>query len=96
MPRNKHFKTDQVAVTDSLAVLFDTAIDESLEFYGLVKNIGTDDVYIGAENVTDDCGYQLGADEELPIRFFDHNDSLSAICASGKSTNVCWLLAAYA
>ena len=96
MPHSCIFKSAQVSVTDSAAVLFDTAIEVGREYYGFVKNIGSEDVYVGCAAVTDSCGFQLSTDEKLELKFFDSTDALSAICASGESTSVCWFLAAYA
>ncbi|MCK5603710.1 hypothetical protein KAR91_17620 [Candidatus Pacearchaeota archaeon] len=95
MPVNCIFRSNQVAVTDSGAALFDTAVDETRDYYGYVKNIGGEDVYVGCSAVTSDCGFQLGTDEKLDIKFYDASDSMSAICAEGESTTVCWFLAAY-
>ena len=95
MPHSCTFKTAHVTVTDSAVALFDTILDEEHDYYGSVKNIGEDDVFIGCATVTSECGYQLSTDEELKIEFWDSSDSLSAICAEGESVSVCWFLAAY-
>ena len=94
MPHNHIFKSDQVAVTDSVVTLFDTSMVVGREYYGYVKNIGSEDVYIGCAVVTSECGFQLSTDEKLEIKFLDNTDVLNAICAPGESTNVCWFLAA--
>ena len=96
MPINCIFRSAQVAVTDSAVALFDTTIDAARDYYGYVKNIGEEDVYIGCADVTSSCGFQLSTDERLEIKFFDSTDSMGAICAEGESTNVCWFLATYA
>ncbi len=94
MPHNHIFKSDQVTITDSAVTLFDTSMADGREYYGFVKNIGSEDVYIGCATVTDSCGFQLSTDEKLEIKFLDNTDVLNAICATGESTSVCWFLAA--
>ena len=95
MPANCIFRSDQVAVTDSPVVLFDTTLDVDREYYGYIKNIGAECVYIGCDSVTDNCGYELNGREEMEIRFFESVDKISAVCKSEESSNVCWFLSAY-
>jgi cold shock CspA family protein len=95
MPHDCTFKTSQVSVGDSAAVLFDITLEPGREYYGSVKNIGNKDVFVGCSTVTANCGYRLEQDEELELKFYDSTDELSAICVTDNPSSVCWFIAAY-
>jgi hypothetical protein len=76
-------------------LLFDTTLVEGVDYYGYVKNLGSECVYIGCSNVTEACGYELDEREELEIKFMNSDDAIKAVCKSEETSNVCWFLTSY-
>jgi hypothetical protein len=79
----------QVAVDDSPAVKI-VGDDTGTLATGvaLIRNAGTDEVYLGGSNVTSATGFQLAAATTLPPIPLSSGAEIYAICATGETATV--------
>jgi hypothetical protein len=73
----------QTAVNDTADIVW-SATDTIKE--GSIRNVGTNDVYVGGADVTTADGYLLKSGESLALNYYTGN--LYAVCATGLTSDV--------
>jgi len=84
------FTTEQVSMTGTAAIIVAAPTAGQYRYSVTIKNIGTEDVYIGSSgSVTASTGYLLATKEVITL---DRSyGAIWGICVSGKTTTVAYV-----